>query len=72
MKMSRFLHKKRDKNIYKMPNIKQIWHFTYSSAKYSLYSAYLSILSYAQGIIKNSIYRTVPIDKLPKFGKVVL
>ena len=72
IKMSRFLSKKRDKNIYKMPNIKRIWHFIYSSRKSSLYSAYLSILSYAQGIIKNSIYRTVPIDKLPKFGKVVL
>lgn len=70
--ISRFLSKKRDKNIYKMPNIKRIWHFIYSSRKSSLYSAYLSILSYAQGIIKNSIYRTVPIDKLPKFGKVVL
>lgn len=72
IRMSRFLSKKRDKNIYKMPNIKRIWHFIYSSRKSSLYSAYLSILSYAQGIIKNSIYRTVPIDKLPKFGKVVL
>ena len=39
MKMSRFLRNKRDKNIYKMPNIKQIWHFIYSSRKYSLYSA---------------------------------
>ena len=72
IRMSRFLSKKRDKNIYKMPNIKRIWHFIHSSRKSSLYSAYLSILSYAQGIIKNSIYRTVPIDKLPKFGKVVL
>ena len=72
IRMSLFLSKKREKNIYKMPNIKRIWHFIYSSRKSSLYSAYLSILSYAQGIIKNSIYRTVPIDKLPKFGKVVL
>ena len=72
IRMSHFLSKKKEKNIYKMPNIKRIWHFIYSSRKSSLYSAYLSILSYAQGIIKNSIYRTVPIDKLPKFGKVVL
>ena len=40
IRMSRFLSKKRDKNIYKMPNIKRIWHFIYSSRKSSLYSAY--------------------------------
>ena len=38
MKMSRFLHKKRDKNIYKMPNIKQVWHFIYISLPKSLLS----------------------------------
>ena len=39
IRMSRCLSKKRDKNIYKMPNIKRIWHFIYSSRKSSLYSA---------------------------------
>ena len=40
--MSRFLRKKRDKTyhsiIYKMPNIKQVWHFIYISLPKSLLS----------------------------------